>query len=226
MTHKTRRTSFLATLFLAGGLALPASADEGGVAFWFSGQYGSFAAVPATPGWSVPIQGYRYGGGASGSKQLKRGNTATANLNSTVPLLMAQPTYAPETKLWGGQLAIGLGFGWGNNTTDAGLAVTGITTELDRSDSVTGFTDLYPIVSLAWNEGNNNWMTYITGDIPTGDYDSSRLANIGIGHGAVDVGGGIPILTQQRASSFPLSWASPTTLKTATRGIGTGSTHT
>lgn len=33
-------------------------------------------------------------------------------------------------------------------------------------------------------------MTYVTGDIPTGDYEPNRLANICIGHGAIDVGGG------------------------------------
>jgi len=33
-------------------------------------------------------------------------------------------------------------------------------------------------------------MTYITGDIPVGAYDSARLSNIGIGHGAIDAGGG------------------------------------
>ena len=43
---------------------------------------------------------------------------------------------------------------------------------------------------LKWNAGVNNFMTYITGDMPAGAYDSARLANIGIGHWAVDVGGG------------------------------------
>ena len=33
-------------------------------------------------------------------------------------------------------------------------------------------------------------MTYVTGDLPVGDYNSASLANIGIGHGAVDSGGG------------------------------------
>jgi hypothetical protein len=33
-------------------------------------------------------------------------------------------------------------------------------------------------------------MTYITGDIPVGAYNSNRLANLGIGHGAIDAGGG------------------------------------
>ena len=33
-------------------------------------------------------------------------------------------------------------------------------------------------------------MTYITGDIPVGAYDPTRLANLGIGHSAIDAGGG------------------------------------
>ena len=33
-------------------------------------------------------------------------------------------------------------------------------------------------------------MTYVTGDIPVGAYQSDRLSNIGIGHGAIDGGGG------------------------------------
>ncbi len=170
--------------------ALPAQADEGGVPFWFSGQYASFAAMPVSPGFSMPIQGYYYTGGASRSKTLDRGNVASAGLDSSVPLLMVQPTWAPKTKILGGQAAFGLGFGWGNNTTDASLAVTGFDREAGRSDSLTGFTDLYPIASIAWTKGNSNWMGYVTGDIPTADYDPDRLSNIGIGHGAVDAGGG------------------------------------
>ena len=38
-------------------LSLSARADEGGVPFWFSGQYASLAAVPATPGWSSAAAG-------------------------------------------------------------------------------------------------------------------------------------------------------------------------
>lgn len=197
-----RRATALAVLILIGGTALPAGADEGGVPFWFSGQYASFAAVPTTPGWSIPLQGYSYSGGASRSKELQRGNVATAGVDSSVSLLMAQPTYAPETKLWGGQLAFGLGFGWGQNTTDASLAVSDFATELDRSDSITGFTDLYPIASLAWNKGNSNWMTYVTGDVPVGDYDPDRLANLGIGHGAIDAGGGYTYFDETKGHEF------------------------
>ena len=41
-----------------------------------------------------------------------------------------------------------------------------------------------------WNAGVNNFMTYVTGDIPVGAYDPTRLANLGIGHAAIDGGGG------------------------------------
>jgi hypothetical protein len=34
------------------------------------------------------------------------------------------------------------------------------------------------------------FMTYLTGDIPVGAYDPTRIANIGIVHGAIDSGGG------------------------------------
>jgi hypothetical protein len=59
---------------------------------------------------------------------------------------------------------------------------------------VTGFGDLVPQVSLRWNSGVHNWMTSATGDIPVGAYDSTRLANLRIGHGAIDFGGGLHLL--------------------------------
>jgi hypothetical protein len=40
-------------------------------------------------------------------------------------------------------------------------------------------------------------MTYVFGDVPVGAYDSARLANIGIGHGAIDAGGGYTYFNPQ-----------------------------
>jgi hypothetical protein len=45
-------------------------------------------------------------------------------------------------------------------------------------------------------------MTYVTGDIPVGAYDSTRLANIGIGHGAIDGGGGYTYFNPQTGHEF------------------------
>jgi hypothetical protein len=58
------------------------------------------------------------------------------------------------------------------------------------SGSATGFGDLYPLLALRWNNGVNNYMTYVAGDVPVGSYNATSLANLGIGHGVVDSGGG------------------------------------
>ena len=62
--------------------------------------------------------------------------------------------------------------------------------ETGRSDAVWGGTDISPFASIAWNSGKHNWMTYLTGNIPTGTYNAESLANLGIGHAALDWGGG------------------------------------
>jgi hypothetical protein len=67
---------------------------------------------------------------------------------------------------------------------------------------VTGIGDLYPQASLKWNQGNNNFLTYLMGGIPVGAYDLSRLSNLGIGHGAVDSGGGYTYFDQQNGHEF------------------------
>ena len=67
---------------------------------------------------------------------------------------------------------------------------------------MTGFGDLYPQAILRWNNGVNNWMAYATGDIPVGAYNSTNLANIGIGHGAVDAGGGYTYFDPQTGHEF------------------------
>ena len=56
--------------------------------------------------------------------------------------------------------------------------------------------------TLRWNKGVDNWMVYITGDIPVGAYDPNRLANLGIGHGAIDAGGGYTYFNPQTGHEF------------------------
>jgi hypothetical protein len=45
-------------------------------------------------------------------------------------------------------------------------------------------------------------MTYVMGDIPVGDYDPNRLANLGLGHGAIDWGGGYTYFNPQSGNEF------------------------
>jgi hypothetical protein len=45
-------------------------------------------------------------------------------------------------------------------------------------------------------------MAYVTGNAPVGDYSQTRLANLGIGHGAIDAGGGYTYFNPAARNEF------------------------
>jgi hypothetical protein len=216
-----RRSTGAGIASLVVALAAPDAvrADEGGVPFWFSGQYASMSAVPPTPGWTATLMPYYYRGSADARATFARGNTLVTDLDTRSSLLIGQASYAPDTKLFGAQPMIGLGWGVGSNTTSARISseLTSGVAPPETSDSVRGGTDLYPIAALYWNSGNNNAMAYLTGDIPVGAYDAKRLANIGIGHAAIDAGGGYTYLNQSTGveasavAGITYNWRNPDT---------------
>jgi len=200
-----------------------AAADEGGVSFWLPGLFGSLAAAPQQPGWSLTSVYYHTsvsaGADVARAREFEIGRlpvTATANLSASLDaradLAFAMPTYTFATPVFGGQLSLGaIGIYGRADTSLAGTVSGALATPLGTfpfsrfdsiSDSVTGFGDVWPIATLRWNNGVHNYMTYITGDIPVGAYDSTRLSNIGIGHGAIDAGGGYTYLNPQTGHEF------------------------
>ena len=203
-----RTTSgIVATALLSGvlfGPWSPARADEGGVAFWLSGQFSSFSAVPPEPGASVAFIPYYYNGSSGNSRTFDRGNSLVTGISAQAALLLVQPAYAPETKILGGQpyFAVAFGGGWSETKASASILRSSESTQLNLSDTVSGGLDLYPYASLSWNRGVDNWMTYVTGDIPTGAYQSERLANLGMGHGAIDGGGGYTYFDEKTGREF------------------------
>ena len=211
-----------AALAIAVALTLhsPASrADESGVSLWLPGQFGSMAAAPAVPGWSLGTVAYHTSVDASGNvaaaRQIQIGQvpaTANVNLNASLrasgDLLFVAPTYTFATPVLGGQLAAGVTGVVGHlDTSIAGTLTAQVgpivaTRNGLLADSLTGFGDLYPLVSLKWNQGVHNYMVYGFGDIPVGAYNSTRLSNIGIGHGAIDMGGGYTYLNPATGNEF------------------------
>ncbi len=133
-----------------------------------------------------------------------------ANLHAYANLGVLAPGYVFATPVLGGQLAVSMAAIGGRNSTDInGLLTAGagpfvVTRPHEDSDSRYGIGDLYPLAALRWNSGPNNWMAFADGDIPVGTYDSSRLANFGIGHGAVDGGGGYTYFDPQTGHEFSL----------------------
>ena len=160
------------------------------------------AAVPSNPGWSLVALPYAYSGSADKTKTFQHGQSVNAGLSTRESFTLLQLGYSTEEKILGGQPYFGVGWGPGSNTTTAYASVTNPNVEFNRANSVNGSTDIYPLASLAWNNGNNNFMTYVTGDIPVGTYSSTSLASLGIGHGAMDAGGGYTYLNNITGLEF------------------------
>jgi hypothetical protein len=85
-----------------------ALADEGGVSFWLPGQYGSYAAAPAKPGWSFESTFYYAATSATASASFSRGGGIQAGIKSPIGLYMFTPTYSFETPVLGAQAALGM----------------------------------------------------------------------------------------------------------------------
>jgi len=210
-----------AATFAVAAVLLPelGLADEGGTSFWIPGSYGSMAAVPPPPGWSLTIvneyNAATAGGDVAAAREITIGrlsSAVTVNLNanykSSLDTFSINPTYAFATPIFGGTLELGatasvaattVGIN-GTLTVAAGPFVA--VREGSISSSIFGVGDVQPTAQLYWNSGVNNWTTYLTGGIPVGTYNSSSLANIGIGHGAVDGGAGYTFYDPKSGREF------------------------
>jgi hypothetical protein len=199
---------------LAGALAAfallahpqAALADEGGVSFWLPGTFGSLAATPGTPGWSWATFYIHTDVASAAGAQFPRGGRVDVGISGRGDLVGYGPTYVFATPVLGGaQLSASVLGIAGRSEASAALSLTGPlgnTIALSRTQDLTSFGDIIPQVALKWNQGVNNFMVYGTGDIPVGDYDPNRLANLGIGHGAIDFGGGYTYFNPKTGNEF------------------------
>jgi len=226
--HRRRRG--VAAIVLAPAIVFfshCAKADENGISFWVPGLFGSLAATPQQPGWSLANIYYHTsvsaGADVARARNFTLGRvpgdvTLNANLNlsgkATGDLGFVIPTYVFATPVLGGQASVSLMAAYGVVGTSLAGTLSGVVSvpplgsapfgpRFDSiNDTTWGFGDLAPMFQLKWNSGVNNFMTYVTGDIPVGAYQSTRLSNIGIGHGAIDAGGGYTYFNPQTGHEF------------------------
>jgi hypothetical protein len=202
-----------------------AIADEGGVSFWVPGFFGSLAATPQVPGFSFANILYysqvSAGGNVAFAKQVPLGNinvNFNGNFNANVhgsaePLYLAAPAYTFATPVLGGQanVTVAIPYGRIQSSVDAtltgnlGLGGPGFTIGRSLTEAVTGIGDLVPMGSLRWNFGVNNFMTYLTGNLTTGRYNQNRIANLGIGHNAIDAGGAYTYFDPKTGHEFSVT---------------------
>jgi hypothetical protein len=216
---RIRRASSLAAVAAFASYPATSRADEGGVSFWLPGQYASLVAAPQVPGWAIGVVYYHSNVSASGnvaaSREITTGRippTVNVNLNLSLSgqadLAVLSPTYTFATPVLGGQLSIGVASWFGKSSGSLAGTLTAVAGPIvaTRSgvlaDSLTSYGDVVPTATLRWNQGVNNYMVYVTGDIPAGDYSPTRLANLGIGHGTIDAGGAYTYLNPTTGNEF------------------------
>jgi hypothetical protein len=194
-----------AALLLAPGAAL---ADEGGAGVWVPGQYASFAAEPAPPGFSFPLVYYYADASASASRPFAIGGRVVAGIDEQSSLLFLTPTWSFAHAFWGADATLTLGWAVGqvdvrvSGTIDCTSAQCPPALTRSKSGSQWGGSDLDPQFTLNWTHGNNYQMAYVLANAPTGAYDVSRLANLGLNHWAIDGGYGYTYLNEQSGRTF------------------------
>lgn len=208
--RKTLKEGLLLVLSVGLGVSvsLPAIADEGGTSFWLPGQYGSLAAVPGDPGWSLPLIYFHASMDGGGSKEFANVGRITLGLDVGEDLVLAVPTYTFTEPVWGGQAALSVAGVYGRVDVSVDATLTepgGSVISGSERDSLTAVGDLYPSFTVRWNKGVHNTMVYTMLGIPVGSYKADRLANIGTNHWAADIGGGYTYFNQESGREFSAS---------------------
>ncbi len=133
MSRNNRLRAALTAAVAIVALSSQAGADEGGVSFWVPGFFGSLAAAPQQPGWSLASVYYHTtlsaGADVALAKEIQIGRipanlsaNLSASVNATGDIGFAIPTYVLASPVLGGQAAFALAVPYG--TTSANLAGT------------------------------------------------------------------------------------------------------
>jgi hypothetical protein len=145
---------------------------------------------------------------AGADQAFSQGGEIRLGVDGRADIVAFGPTYTFEEPVLGGQASLGLLGLAGRSEGSITASLTGPgggTISGEETDTLVSYGDLLPQATLKWNAGVHNIMTYVTGDIPVGDYEPDRLANLGLGHGAIDGGAGYTYLNPQTGNEFSVT---------------------
>lgn len=212
-----------AALMIAVGVSGIAYADEGGTSYWTPGSFGSMAAVPTSPGWSVTAfhihSNTRQAGAATFAQDPVLGLLPANAMAAPFARQSNQsnqdyitPTYTFRDPVLGAQLALGVTVQAGVTQATLSGKWLGVTTLPSgkapfaqfgtRDEAISGLGDIAPEATLKWSSGVHNFIAYASVNMPAGQFNPNRLPNIGAGHWAVDGGGGYTYYNQTTGWEF------------------------
>jgi hypothetical protein len=170
-------------------------ADEAGNSFWFCGQFASLVAVPKTVGWNIDSKLYYINQKDTNFNQSSNNSPATANITSKTTYFFLEPTYTPNSSWLGGQPSFTISQGFAYDFSKATYDYSGLSETSTQNNW--GASNMYPFGEIAWNQENHNWLVYIMGALPVGNFNPNSIFNFGTGHYAVDLGFGYTYLNKE-----------------------------
>lgn len=188
--------------FVGGGVA---EAGEYGLSVYPLGSQVSMPGFTPPPGLYLTDTVITYEGDASDSVTLRLGPTLGAGVSEEVLVNALTIAVFPDAHFAGGQPGFAITLPYGRVGVDAAttflppLYLPGPS----ASDEETGFGDLQISGMLGWRSGPHNWNVAATLVLPTGSYDASSLANVGLNRTALDLKGAYTYLNPQQG----LEWS-------------------
>jgi hypothetical protein len=179
-------------------------AEEGGAGHYSPGSFASFIdALPGTPSLSAFNYFTYYNGSVGASRQLEIAGRIAANVSTTSYANAPGAFWVTPLKILGAYYSPGISFPFVWTDVKAQVSLLGHTAS--RSDSVGGLGDIefWP-VALSWSALSGDLHVDFFGGIyaPTGDFQSNRLANQGLGYWTFEPGMLISYLGQKNGFEF------------------------
>jgi len=177
------------------------SGAEGASGVYILGCQGPMAGFLPPPGFYLRHDDYFYEGNVD--KAVLGGQAAFA-IDAHCFLDFTTFSLVTPLKFFGANYAIGAVLPLGKVAVRADVEIEPLSFDLSKKQTDSGYTDmiLQPII-LGWHFQNLHTIVSLSVFLPTGHYETKRLANIGKNHFAFDFGGGFT--WQQLASGIEVS---------------------
>lgn len=207
--HGSARTALragaaVAVLGMAAAWSAPASASEYGLSPYPLGSQTSMSGFTPPPGLYVTDTVIVYQGDAGDSVSLPLGANLGIGVEEDVFVNALTLSVFPDAKIAGGQPGLALTVPYGTVGVDAAAAFIGpLGIPVGAvSDEETGIGDLQLTALIGWKDGVHNWNLAATTIFPTGEYDASNLANVGLNRTALDLKGAYTYMNPQTGFEF------------------------
>ncbi len=176
------RAVTVGTILFISSLTLDqAQAAEGGLGTYLLGGKGPAAAVMPDEGWYFQNDFYIYNGGMGDGASLPLGGRLDFGVDGSALIDIPTIIYVSPLRIGGGKLGLSLSapIGYKDVKVDASVSgPRGNTFPGRLSDNRTAFGDPSVGAFLGWNTGNWHYQFSTKVNVPIGDYDNDRLANL------------------------------------------------